>query len=238
MYLLRNFLVFCLVAAGISSNAQVIINDGNAEERKVTPFTGIRVSGGIAVQLSQGSDYALAVSASDPKYVNNIKTEIIDGILTISYSGSNLRMNENRNLRAYIAFKNLESLQVSGACDLIINEALKGDKMKFTFSGASSLKGTVNIESLSLNMSGASTLKIDGKVGKLDAESSGASDIKNYNLVAESAQIRLSGASDMRLTVKDKLIVNASGASSLIYQGNPRDRNINTSGASSVSQRN
>ena len=54
--------------------------------RNVTAFSGIKVSGGIDVYLSQGDDYSLAVSASEEKYRDNIKTEVRNGILVISYN--------------------------------------------------------------------------------------------------------------------------------------------------------
>ena len=72
--------LFSLFTAFIfQSSAQTIINDKNAEIRNVSAFTGIKVSGGIDVYLSQSNECALAVSASDEKYNVNIKTEVRNG---------------------------------------------------------------------------------------------------------------------------------------------------------------
>jgi hypothetical protein len=123
-------LFFLFTAFIFQSSAQTIINDKNAEVRNVSAFTGIKVSGGIDVYLSQSNEYALAVSASDEKYNVNIKTKVRDGVLNISYDGNSFRLSPNRKLRAYISFKTLENLEGSGASDFIISETLKANSIK------------------------------------------------------------------------------------------------------------
>ena len=232
--------LFILLSTVISiqSLGQTVINDRNAEVRNVISFSGIKVSGGIDVYLSQGADYALAVSASEDKYRDEIKTEINNGVLTISYSGGPLRYSTNRNLRAYISFKTLESIEASGACDLNINGLFKTNSLKVKLSGACEIKGAIEISNLQLNMSGASTVKLSGTVENLKIDASGASDVKNYDLAVDNCMADLSGASDIKITVNKSISAKASGASSLYYKGNPERKEINTSGASNISQRN
>ncbi|MEO9145263.1 MAG: head GIN domain-containing protein [Ginsengibacter sp.] len=234
---MKYILVFLFSAFVFDSSAQTIINDKNAEVRNVGTFSGIKVSGGIDVYLSQSDDYALAVSASDDRFRDEIKTEINNGILTISYGGSSLWYNSNRKLRAYVSFKTLESLEASGASDFIISGNFKSDDVKIRLSGACDMKGLVNIENLQLSLSGASTVKISGTVQNIKIEASGASDLKNYDLVVDNCVANLSGASDVKITVNKSLSARASGASSLYYKGNPDRRDISSSGASNISQR-
>lgn len=235
---MKLFLLILLASFSTKSFAQTVINDKNAELRDVSAFSGIKVSGGMEVYLSQGDDYALAVSANEDKFRDNIKTKIINGILNIYYDGGSLTFNEKRNLRVYISFKTLQSIEASGATNIIINGGLKSSDLKLEFSGASEMRGTVNISNLLLKMSGASTMKIDGRIENFRVEASGASDLKNYDLAAGNCIIKISGASDMKLTINKSLTINASGASTLRYKGNPENKQVNVSGASSVSQAN
>jgi hypothetical protein len=221
----------------LQSFAQTIINDKNAEVRHVGSFSAIKVSGGIDVYLSQSDDYALAVSASDEKYRNEIKTEVRHGVLNISYDASAFRFNSDRKLRAYVSFKTLESLEASGACDFIINGTYEGSSVKIKLSGACDVKGKINFDNLQLDLSGASTVKASGHVQNLKIDASGASDIKNYDLVAENCVGEISGASDVKLTVNKSITVKASGASSFYYKGNPEKKDVNSSGASNISHR-
>ena len=107
-----------------SSFGQTIINDKNAEVRNVGDFWGIKVSGGIDVYLSQSNENALAISASTQEMKNDIDTRIVNGVLVISYNSKSFRMNEKRNLRAYISFKTLQSIEGSGACNFNIQEEI------------------------------------------------------------------------------------------------------------------
>jgi len=230
--------LFLIISSGVFSQ-ETVINDANAVVRNVTPFSGIKVSGGIDVYLSQGDDYSLAVSASEEKYRDNIKTEVKNEVLVVSYNNDHFGRNYgDKKLRVYVSFKTLESLEGSGASDIIINGTLVANSMLVKLSGASDIKGAVKITNLSLELSGASTVTINGTAQNLKVDGSGASDIKNYDLKVENCVAKLSGASDVRLTITNSISAHASGASTLYYEGNPDKKDVATSGASSVSQKN
>lgn len=235
---MKSLLILLFSVVCFAASAQNIINDPNAEVRSVTSFNGIKISGGIEVWLSQGNDYALAVSAIDDRSRDNIKSEIRNGVLHIWYDSELKWSRGDKKLRAYISFKKIESLEASGACDLKINETFNSENLGLKLSGACNISGVIKITNMSMDLSGASTVKITGHVDNLKIESSGASDIKNYDLVVENCIARISGASDVKITVNNSISASASGASSMHYRGNPEKRDVATSGASSISQRN
>ncbi|MEP6927702.1 MAG: head GIN domain-containing protein, partial [Ginsengibacter sp.] len=232
------FIIMFIVICSSVFAQQTIINDKNAEVRSVITFSGIKVSGGIDVFLSQADSYSLAVSADEEKYRDNIKTEVKNGVLVISYGNDHFGWSSgDKKLRAYVSFKSLESLEASGACDLSIAGTLNANSMLIKLSGASDIKGPVKITDLTLNLSGASTVKINGSAENLNITASGASDVKNYDFVIENCVAKLSGASDVRITVRNSISGSASGASTLHYEGNPERKDVATSGASSISQK-
>lgn len=235
---MKILLALFFVTFSLQSFAQTIINDKNAEVRNVGSFSAIKASGGVDIYLSQSDDYALAVSASDPKYRDAVKTEVKNGVLNISYDGRSFKFSSNPKLRVYLSFKTLESLEGSGACDFIINGTLKGSSLKIKLSGACDVKGNISFENVDLALSGASTAKVNGTVSNIKISASGASDVKNYDLVTDNCIADISGASDIKITVNKSLNAKASGASSLYYKGNPEKKDARSSGASSISQRN
>ena len=234
---MKPILLFLFAIICIQSNAQTVINDKNVQVRDVSSFSAIKVSGGIDVYLSQSNESAVAVSASDESYRDNIKTEVENGVLNIYYDNNSFRFNSNKKLRAYISFKTLESIEGSGACDFIIAGTLKLNSLKVKLSGACDMKGIVTITNAQLDISGASTVKISGQVQNLKLEASGASDLKNYDLAVDNFIAQLSGASDAKLTVNKSISAKANGASTLYFKGNPEVRNVSSSGASNISNR-
>ncbi len=233
------FLSIIFMLGKLAHAQQRVINDPNAEIRSVEKFSGIKVSGGIDVYLSQSDDYALAVSASEEKYRDNIKAVVRNGVLVIGYdSGNSKWLKGDKKLRVYVSFQSLASIEASGACDLRIAESLQGRSLLLKLSGACDIVGEIKLDDMIMDLSGASTVKLNGSVENLKVSSSGASDIKSYDLVVENLIANVSGASDVKLTVTGSMSATASGASSIRYRGTPAKQEVSVSGASSVSQRN
>lgn len=217
--------------------AQKTINDPNAEVREAKNFHAIELSSAFDVYLSQGAEESVAVSASDAKSRDFIKVEVKGGVLVIRYDNKGKWNTGNKKLKAYISFKNIDKLDVSGACDVYVVEGWKADNLKIDLSGASNLKGKLDAQKLMVDQSGASDMTLTGTVGQLNIEASGASDFKGFDLAVDYCNAKASGASDIKITVNKELSAEASGASDVRYKGAGLMRDVKTSGASSISRR-
>lgn len=222
-----------VIGAGIFAQQ---VNDPNAEVREAKNYHGINVSNAFDVYLSQSNDEAVAVSAAEMKDRQMIKVEVKDGILHIGLEKGWKWNSGNKKLKAYISFKQIDKLAISGACDVFISGTLKADKLSIHQSGASDLKGKLDVKELTVDISGASDIMVSGMAGKLDVEASGASDFKGFDLVTDYCDVRASGASGIRITVNKELSAHASGASDIKYKGEGLIRDLKTGGASSVSR--
>lgn len=228
--------VICLSMAATAQKQ--LINDADAEVRQISgSFTKIKISGGIDLFLSQDVAEAVAISASDSKTKEAIKTEIVNGTLKIYFDGDKNWSWKNRKMRAYVSFKTLEELTASGACDVQVAGTISGSSFSMTMSGASDFKGMVNVTSLKMELSGASDAKIGGTATTVNIESSGASDVKGYDLITDVCTAKASGASDINITVNKELNAHASGASDIFYKGNAVIKDMHSSGASSIEKK-
>ncbi len=220
---------------GLLSAQQV--NDPNAVVRDAKDFHGINVSSAFDVYISQGGDEAVAVSATEAKYRDRIKVEVKAGILYISYDSKGLSWSSgNKKLKAYISFKQIDLLKVSGACDVMISGSIKAEHLSIDQSGASDLKGKVDVNKLTVELSGASDITLSGRAAQLSVDASGASGFKGYDLITETCDARASGASDIKVTVNKELSATANGASDVRYRGEAVIRELKSSGSSSVSK--
>jgi hypothetical protein len=234
-----SMLLFVAATPVLFAQETTVINDKNAEARKVSGFHGIKISNAFDVIIKQGNEEAVVVSASEEKFRDRIKVNVVNGILQISYDNEKVWKwtNENRKLRAYISVKNIDKLDVSGATDIKIDGVLKGSNLKVELSGASSLKGAISYASVTVDQSGASNSKLSGTVTNLDVDVSGASDFTGFDLVTENCRAEASGASDVKITVNKDLKVDASGASDIQYKGTASISDFRTTGASSLKKR-
>ncbi len=229
-----------LAAIALTATAQKeIVNDPDAELRTVNgSFTKIKVSHSIDLFISQSETESVAVSATEQKFRDAIKTVVENGTLKIYYDGDKGWNNfSNRKTRAYVSFKTLELLDASGASDIQVSGTITGTSLTLNLSGSSDFKGAVKVSNLKLDLSGASDVRIGGTATTVNIESSGASDIKGYGLAAEICTAKASGASDIEITVNKELNAHASGSSEIFYKGNAVIKEMHSSGSSSISKK-
>jgi Putative auto-transporter adhesin, head GIN domain len=231
-----------ILAAVYNVSAQKdIVVDPNAELRPVNgPFHVIRVSGGIDIFLSQSENEAVAVSASEDRFKEGLKTVVENGTLKIYYEGEkgwglNFR---NRKLKVYVSFRNLDRIDASGASDVVVVGTVTGASLSLELSGASDFRGSVKLNDLKMDLSGSSDVKIEGTAVNVTIESSGASDVNGYELISENCNAKVSGASDIYITVNKELNAHASGASDIYYKGNALIREMHASGSSNIAKKN
>lgn len=238
---MKPFFLSLLSVLFLSTSAQKVIRDPNAEVRRVSSFHGISISNAFEAYITQGTGEAVAVSAGDPKNVAEILTTVENGILKIKLKDEKkfwMRNSGNKKFRAYISVKNLDDLRIGGASDVKIEGGLKTNRLNLEVSGASKLSGDLTVTNkLDVNLSGASDVSISGSAAEVDIDASGASDVKAFDFRSGTCNVDASGACNIRITVDKELSADLSGASSVAYKGNGTIRNIKTSGASSVNRR-
>lgn len=226
-----------VLAIALSTQAQKIVNDVNAEKRTATGFHAIDIGNGIDLYLSQGEE-GVAVSASEIKYREHIKTEVVNGVLKISYDYKN-RLGWNitsgkMKLKAYVSFKTLDKLHAGGGSDVSVDGIIKATNLDINISGGSDFVGKVEATDLKARASGGSDMHISGSAKNLTIDASGGSDIKGFELSVETCNAEASGGSDIQISASKELNINTSGGSDVHYKGNAVIKEIKTSGGGSV----
>src|SRR5215213_1915238 len=176
-------LLFCLLNT-LSVFAQKTVYDANAVVREGKGYEAIEVTDGIDLYISYGEE-AIAVSASEAKNRDKIKTVVENGVLKISYDEKGLSWNTRRNLKAYVSFKNLSALAASGGSDINVEGSIKTNELAINLSGGCDFKGKVEVSKLLVDQSGGSDINISGTANNVDITASGGSDFSGYNLTTE-----------------------------------------------------
>jgi hypothetical protein len=234
---LLNLILF--VALINAAAAQKVVNDTHAEKRNVSGYHAVVVSGGIDLYLSAGEE-SVAVSASENKFRDRIKTEVEDGVLKIYYErndNKNFHMDVewgNRKMKAYVSYKTLSMITASGGSDVNVDGSIQSNDFSLHLSGGCDFEGKINADDLKVHASGGSDVHISGNVKRLDVDASGGSDFNGYGLITDICTLDASGGSDVHITVNQELSADASGGSDIYYKGNGVIRDLKSSGSSSV----
>lgn len=184
-----------------------------SETRNVSGFKTIDGGGAIVLEVAVGKEFAVEVEADD-NLLPLVKTEVSGNELKIFTED---RISTRNEMRVRISMPELEALNLSGASNGTVSD--------------------INTDSLKLEASGASKIFINGNARTLRADASGASKIDAENLSTENADVEASGASSVRVNAVNDLQADASGASNIVYTGEPKNIRENSSGASSVKRK-
>ena len=192
-----------------------IKGSGNAksETRNVSGFKKIKAGSAVNLEISVQKDFSVEVVADD-NLLEHIKTETDGDTLIVSTKDS---ISPKTKINVKISMPELVDLDNSGASNAVVTN--------------------VKTDSLKLEASGASKIKIDGEVKYLEADANGASGIDAENLKTENAKVDSSGASSITVSPTNELDAEASGASGVIYTGEPQNIKQNASGASSIKKK-
>ena len=200
-------LLFSCSFNGIRGNGNIV-----NEEREISQFNKIDVSGRFDVDIEVGKSVSLVITAED-NLLKYIKTKVRNNTLIIS-TKENLHPRDDLVLK--ITTPKLNEIDCSGANDLTIDN-VKSDKF-------------------SIDLSGAGSIEINGKAKKFYIDISGAADLDASEFIVEDVKIDISGAASADVYASKSLDAEVSGASSIKLYGNAEDVKTDISGIGSFSR--
>lgn len=200
------------------------------EERNTVAFTGIKVSSGIDVYLSQGDRIGLTVEA-DENLHEYIVTEVKNGILHV-YSDANIRKAEEK--RVYVTMQEIISVGTTSAGDVFGETPVKSENLRVSASSAGEIKLEVYARKIEADISSSGDVILSGEADMLEADLSSAGDLNAYSLVVREADVNVSSAGDADIFVTEKLEARASSAGDINYKGNPQYIDAHSSSAGGI----
>ncbi|MBA3450615.1 MAG: DUF2807 domain-containing protein [Chloroflexia bacterium] len=208
-----------------------VTDDGRGEVRDVRDFEAVSLQGVGTLLITQGDAESLSIQA-EPRVLNRIETEVIDGTLFIRPD----RSFSTRDPIVYsLTVDNLAALELSGAGEVEIPR-LDTAQLRLLASGA----GMVTIDELTADLleveaSGNVALTIGGTVDSQSISVSGAGTYDATNLASRLTAVTVDSAAQAIVQVSERLEATASGASSVAYIGDP-EVSESTSGVGSVTK--
>ena len=214
-----------------------IVKDDNAEKRDLSgSFTAIKVSNGIDLYLSQGNDESVAVSASEPKYLERLKTVIENGTLKIYYEKNDFNWTNTgkRKLKAYVSFKTLEKLNASSGADVHVTGAIKADKLEMDFSSGANFKGEIETGALEVEQSSGAEITATGKAAKLIVSANSGASFKGFDFASEYCDAKATSGADVKINVSKEINAKANSGGGIKYKGDGGIKDLSVSSGGSV----
>jgi hypothetical protein len=202
------------------------------EQREVSPFEKIDVTGAFTVYLSQGDEESVEVEIDDnlQQYVlvRNEDSKLVLGVKDKINFGKTTQNN------IYVTVKNIDSFRVSGVCTLKSLEPLNFGDLSLQVSGVANGDLEVYVNKLNVNLSGVANVELRGSATELSINQSGVGNLNAKKLEAEKVIVVNSGVGSVSVYATQELSMNNSGVGSITYSGDANIKSINSSGVGKI----
>jgi hypothetical protein len=226
------FLGSCVITGwdtGISGNGNVV-----EETRDVSGFTGVHVSSGIDVFLSEGDRFEVRVEA-DENLMDVIETEVRGNMLEVGTD--RVTIHRARSKKVYVTLPELKELKISSAGDCEGQNMFHCGELRLGISSAGDLSLEVEADRINLDISSSGDATIGGRTGHLEASLSSAGDLNAWDLEARVVDVSVSSAGNAHVFATAEITMNASSAGNIYYHGGARVVHSQSSSAGSIHSR-
>lgn len=189
------------------------------KERSISSFSEIEITGFFKVELKQNNNCKLEIE-TDENLHKFIEVNVSNNTLIIDFD-EDYKLGKNEEIKLYISFNKLESLEITGAAHLYNKSVMELDEFELDISGAAEVNLNLNANYMKSEINGAADLNFKGIVNKAKIEFNGAGNISAFDLITNIFIIELAGAGSAEIYVDKELYAEISGIGSIDYKGNP-----------------
>ena len=222
-----------ILSIGVYSCSSGLIRPETGETitvwRTATGYDKLEVARAMKVVVKYGQTDSIKLEVSEG-FLEYIKTEVVGGTLRVyideSVDISNLRAND-----VTITVQELTRISCTGASSVEGTDTLYTEDLTIVATGASSIEAFFGANKMNVTFSGASFGTLGGAVDRIDVDITESSHLLAFGLDSREAFAVLSGSSSFQITCSELLDVKASGASIVLYRGNPGVRSELTGGS-------
>ena len=202
-----------LLVVFTSCKKERITGDGTitTEQRNVSDFSNVYVSGSSNVYITQGNNFDVKVKAYS-NLLPYLETKTQNGILTVAYrSNSNV---QNDNSEVYITMPSVTGLSTSGSGNI------------------NSTGNFVAVDHFNASVSGSGNIIMEGGLANnFKVQISGSGDVKSFGFSVLQADVSIDGSGNAEVRVSHNLKATIHGGGNIYYKGNTPIVNSQVSGS-------
>ena len=211
----------------------IVKGSGNviSEDRDISGFSKISISGSGNLFIEQGEEESLTIEAED-NIIPLIITKVSGDTLSISFRmGANISAMEEVNY--YLNLKDLSVVETSGSVNISCS-GLDTDSLTIDKSGSGEVEITgLSTNDLKVDSSGSGSFIFTGTAKNQEIDISGSGNYDGRDLISENCIIDSSGNTGIIVNVTGSLDIETSGSGDVRYTGNP-SINYDVSGSGEV----
>ncbi|HYG18644.1 MAG TPA: head GIN domain-containing protein [Ohtaekwangia sp.] len=187
------------------------------KEFTVIDFDRLEMGSALHIEVVQGNTFRV-MARGDRRNINDLEVFKQGTTLVVRFDENTGRRHDTF---VTITMPELVAANFSGASVSTVEGFESDGALTLYLSGASVAQLDAGYRQLEVVVSGASSLMLHGLGDELDGEISGSSVLSAFDYPVREATLNVSGSSNGKVTVTDALKATATGASAILYRGNP-----------------
>ncbi len=182
-----------------------------SENRTVNSFDKIYTTGSLDINIVQGNQQSIEISADD-NVINNITTKVTGSTLDVQLKSGNYN---NINVKVKITIPDVKGLNNIGSGNMTVSDFL-------------------NINNLEIGNSGSGNISISGTGNSLITTNSGSGNFNGFNFAVDDCAVNNSGSGNSDVNCNNNLSGSNSGSGNVSYKGNPSSVTITNTGSGNL----
>ncbi|MVN90748.1 head GIN domain-containing protein [Mucilaginibacter aquatilis] len=236
----RILLAAALVTGVAQTNAKPSINITNftdEQDRHLSGFSSVSVSGSFDVYLTQGANESVKVEA-DADEIDKIITVVENGVLKIytkrnNNSGWNWGGTNKKRIVRVVA-KDLNKIGLSGSGDVFFKDGFRTQDMVVSLSGSGDISGKLDVKKLDVSIVGSGDISLTGNAETSNVKVSGSGDYNGRSLITAVTAVRVVGSGDAAVNVSQKLDASVAGSGDVRYTGAVKQISTSKAGSGDI----
>lgn len=217
--------------------ATAALAKADTQDRHLTGFNAVSVSGSYDVFITQGASESVKVDAP-ANIIDKIITEVEGGVLKIyTKSGTNWNWsNGNKKMIVYVSIKDINAVSLSGSGDVVFKDGLRAPSLKIKLTGSGDISGKVEVKNLESSIGGSGDITLSGRAENSAVSVVGSGDFTGENLVTTNTQVKVAGSGDAKVNASVKIDASVVGSGDVHYTGSAKNISSSKAGSGSVSR--
>ncbi|MBT8408332.1 MAG: DUF2807 domain-containing protein [Alphaproteobacteria bacterium] len=227
-----------LFTFAVAASASLVL----AEERSfdLSGFDGVRVSEGIHMVVTAGSEFAVTAESSEAAQLDRLELDVRRNTLhaDMDRRAFSLRRTKGWMVTVSVSMPALVQAEASSGAELRANQMIGEDLDLEASSGASLFVNRIEAEAVKVDASSGARAEIEGGTcERIDANASSGAAIDIGEVKCERARVDASSGARIDLMATVAVDASASSGASITVYGNPGKTDIDASSSGSVLMR-
>jgi len=208
------------------------------QDRHLSGFSAVNVSGSFDVYITQGSTESVKVEADDD-VIDKIVTEVKGGVLKIytkNTSGMSWNWGKSSKRAIYVVAKDLNNISLTGSGDVYFKDGIRTQTLAVNVSGSGDITGKIDVKNLQSSVVGSGDITLTGRAETSTVKVSGSGDYSGRNLITSNTTVRVVGSGDASVNVSEKLDASVAGSGDVHYTGSAKNVATSKSGSGGISR--